>query len=155
MDDSGFKNVREKLFIDPRFQLYFLGYTVGSAVVISSIFFLAGRFFYWEFQKHGEALNLPPQHAFFRFIENQQRTLDLALLLASLVVIVFLTLYGLYVSNRIAGPIHRLKLHMKDYCAGKAFEDVYVRDKDFFPELAEKLNEAIRHAESSAKNDGA
>jgi hypothetical protein len=139
---------RRKLLIDPSFQYNFIAYTVGIAIIISAIFFAADRYFFWRFLQQGHVLGLPADHAYFRFLESQQSTLDWVLLLASLIVIVVLIIYGFYYSNRIAGPVYRIKAHLKDYCTGKDFTDTYFRKKDFFPELADSVNEAIRHAES-------
>lgn len=137
--------IRQKLLIDPPFQLCFLAYTIGIAVIISAIFFAANRYFFWEFTQQGKALSLPANHAFFLFLDSQRKTLDLVILLASLTVVAVLTVYGLYLSNRVAGPIHRLKKHLEEYQSSNQFSDFQFRKNDFFPELAQSVNESIRH----------
>lgn len=138
---------RKTLLIDRPFQVYFLVYTVGIALTVSLIYFAASRFFFLRFLEQGKDLGLPANHAFFQFLETQQTTLDLALLFASLIVITVLILYGMYLSNRIAGPIYQLKKHLSDYQNGKEYSDIQFREKDFFPELAQSVNQSIHHAE--------
>ncbi len=52
--------------------------------------------------------------------------------------------YGLYLTNRIAGPIYRLKIHMENMIAGKEVEDVVFRKNDYFKDLAETFNKLNR-----------
>ena len=145
------KSNRNTFLIERPFQIYFLVYTVGIAIIISAIFFTASRFFFWKFLEQGRELGLPANHAFFRFLESQQAMLDWTLLIASLISITVLVCYGLYLSNRVAGPIYQLKKHLNNYRNGMDFNDIKFRKKDFFPELAETINESIHYAEKVKK----
>jgi methyl-accepting chemotaxis protein len=147
------KFVRRKLLIDPSFQLYFLAYSVGIAVIVSAIFFIANRLLFQSFLTQGRALGLPPEHMFFRFILEQRAVLDLTLIGTSLIVIFLLIAYGLYLSNRVAGPIYRLKNSLKAYTASGKFSPVKFRKRDFFQDLATSVNDAILHSEKSAHSD--
>lgn len=48
--------------------------------------------------------------------------------------------YGLYLTNRIAGPIYKLKIHMEKLAEGQEVEDIAFRKNDYFKELAELFN---------------
>jgi methyl-accepting chemotaxis protein len=61
------------------------------------------------------------------------------IVLLSLVVI-FL---GLFISHRIAGPLHRLNNFMLDIAAGNAVPELRFRDNDAFPHLAESFNKCL------------
>lgn len=55
----------------------------------------------------------------------------------------------MYLSNRIAGPIYQLKKHLNEYQNGKEYSDIQFREKDFFQELAQSVNQSIHHAEKN------
>jgi signal transduction histidine kinase len=53
---------------------------------------------------------------------------------------VFILLYGLYLTNRIAGPLYRLKKQMENLLEGKDAEDLQFRKNDFFKEFSGLFN---------------
>lgn len=53
-------------------------------------------------------------------------------------------IYGLLLTNRIAGPILRLKKHMDEVANGKVDATINFRDKDYSLELAESFNAVVR-----------
>jgi len=74
---------------------------------------------------------------------NQTLGKRLALLLGSLI---FLTgvLEVLYL-HRIAGPIYRIEQSLRNFQEGKPFTPIRLRQKDFFKELAEALNNLMAY----------
>ncbi len=146
------KNIRKKLFIDPAFQGYFFIATSVLASVGSAIIFAVTRFFSSNFIFEAKKLGLPSDHPFFQLIESQQKMMDLGVFISSVAVFGILIIYGLYMSNRVAGPIYRLKNHLRAYCGGKEYSKVTFREKDFFPELATLVNDAILHAETRSNS---
>ena len=73
---------------------------------------------------------------------------------SSLVIFTMAMIYGLYLTNRIAGPIHRLRLHMEQVAAGTEREPLQFRQGDFFAELLEPYNKIIATLENDRKTDG-
>jgi len=51
--------------------------------------------------------------------------------------------FGFVLTNRIAGPIYRLKQHLEDVAAGKTYEDIGFRKMDYFSELIEPYNKIL------------
>ena len=141
---------RKQLLIDPHFQMSFLGYSVSTAILVTAIFFTANRVFFWFFAQKGKTLGLPENHIFFRFIAQQRWTMDLISVITALLVSAVLVAYGLYFSNRIAGPIYHLKNHLRDRSEGKSRGPLHFRNNDFFPELPELVNRALNSSDREA-----
>jgi methyl-accepting chemotaxis protein len=138
------KDGRKVILINPRFQLTFLGYMVGMSFVAIIIFYIANRYFFWTFRQMGTTLGLPPDHIFFQFIGEQQTKMNVVFGVTSLAVFIALSIGGIVFSHWVAGPLYRLKRHLRDIASGKTMADVKFRKRDFFPELADGFNEMMR-----------
>jgi signal transduction histidine kinase len=57
---------------------------------------------------------------------------------------VLLVLLGLYVSNKIAGPIHNLKNHINETLENKNPKPLQFRPNDYFSEIVEPYNELLK-----------
>ena len=73
-------------------------------------------------------------------VRQQATTLDVQMLLFTLLSLVTLLLAGLVLSHHIGGPIHQLTTYLKGVVAGKAPREIHFRRHDFFNELAESFN---------------
>jgi uncharacterized paraquat-inducible protein A len=134
---------RKKLLINPEFQLSFLTYTLGIAATILVVFFGANRFFFWRFKQKGIDIGLPADHVFFRFINEQQWNMDLIFLVTAVIALAALIFYGLYLSNRIAGPIYHLETHLQKRLSGEKTPALKFRTKDYFKELEDPVNRLL------------
>ena len=136
-------NMRKKLLIDPRFQWSFLGYLLGATIAVAAIFFGATRLFFYRLIQKGEAIGLPADHIFFRFIGDQKVTMDYIFLGTCGVLTLTLLFFGLHLSNKIAGPVYRLKTDLKRAAELGQFRRFSVRQGDYFPELADAINDYV------------
>lgn len=136
-------NRRKILYIDPPFQNSFLKYTVGSAIGVSGFYFLAIRIFFWRFKAKGASIGLSPNHVFFRFLDDQRASLDLIFAVATLLMSACLVIYGLYLSNRIAGPIYHLKKYLKAFREGRSQGPLKFRTHDYFTAVADEVNATL------------
>jgi hypothetical protein len=136
-------NQRTKLLTDPPFQLRFIISGACAAMVVSLAYFSATTYFFWKLKHIGQSIGLPPDHIFFRFLDGQKFHLDLFLLVTTVCVVVLLSLWGLYLSNRVVGPLGRLKKYLEDFRDGKTNEPLTFREGDYFQDLPRTLNEAI------------
>jgi signal transduction histidine kinase len=127
--------VRRQLFVDRRTQFAMLAYSLLVALatmLLVMLFFLL--------------MQTP-------MIENASRT-EFYMILASLwfASVVILSYLGAVLSNRIAGPVYRLRQHMATIHQGGPIEPVKFRDGDHFSELAEDYNlvlDRLKRAEQS------
>lgn len=143
---SGWRKVafRRTYVINPRFQFTMIGYvTLLSAVIIGSLYGLE-VFFIQRFERLGASVGLPVHHIYFEFINGQKQFLNRAVFVLSAAVFVILSVAGIFISHRIAGPIHRFCQHLKSMEQDGTLREVRFRKKDFFPELSESFNRFIQ-----------
>src|ERR1700677_3921565 len=104
MNDPEKKNIgvltRTVFLTNPRFQLSFLGYTMGMAFVIIAVFYVANMYFFLKFFAKGKEIGLPPNHVFFKFLKEQQHTMDIIFVVTAAFAFVFLFMFGFFLSNR-------------------------------------------------------
>ena len=129
---------RKILVINKSFQYRFLLFTF-TVLFVTAIFL-----FFSKFQKIGNTIGLSTDHIFFRFISEQQETMNIVFLITILVVTILFGFLGLMFSNWIAGPLYRLNRHMSDIAQGKDIGPVKFRNNDFFPELVISFNQMIK-----------
>lgn len=137
-------NRRTVFLINPKFQISFLIYTVSIATLTAAIFYGAVYYFFWKFRAMGAAVGLPANHVFYQFLNEQQTSMNWCWLGVSVLSIVTLTVTGLLLSHRVAGPLFHLHRHMKRVANGESQSEVQFREKDFFPELADAYNEQLK-----------
>ena len=145
-------NQRKKLLVEPEFQKSFLAYTVSIAMVVAGVFFTAIRIFFWKLEMKGEAIGLPVNHIFFQFVREQRWNMDVIFLITSVLTIGILVATGLHLSNRIAGPIYRLKKFLADYRAGTAKGPMSFRENDYFHSLAPFVKSSFTNSEKTSRN---
>ncbi len=134
---------RRRFLINPEFQLSFLGYMFIFTAVTTAIFYLASIYFFFKFRQIGIAMYFPEDHAFFQFMEQQKKIMHWIYAFAALASFIVLSLSGLLLSHRVAGPIYRLQQHMKTVTQKKSLRNVTFRKKDYFQELAGTYNEQL------------
>ncbi len=134
-------NRRKKLLINPDFQIKFLKNLLFLNVAVCGIFYLAHAYFFWQGRELGRSIPLPADHVFFRFIDEQQRTMNLISLGTMCVVSGLIIAFGLVYSHRIAGPIFRLQKFLKEKREGTEKGQLSFRENDYFPEVAHAVND--------------
>ena len=131
---------RKKYVINPKFQYFMVGFALFQSFVTVGIMYALNRHFFTKFKELGQSANIPGNHIYFQFLNEQQNYMEHALLIVGFLIGAWLTFSVLLLSHRIAGPIYRLTKHMNEISNGKEITDVHFRKKDFFAELAHTFN---------------
>ena len=76
-------------------------------------------------------------------LEYQESTFLLALVIISLIQFSFVFVIGVFVTHKIAGPILRLKRHLKESAEGN-IKELKFREKDYFQEVPVLFNELLK-----------
>lgn len=139
-------NRRKKLLINPDFQIKFMTNLMALNLVVCTVFYMAHTYFFWHGREMGRAIPLPPQHVYFLFINEQQRIMNIISLVTMGVISALILSFGLLFSHRIAGPIYRLKKYLKEKASGKEKGELFFREHDYFPEVADAVNDYIKHS---------
>lgn len=138
------KKFRKKRLINPEFQLSFMRYFVGIAIVTVAVFYGAKVFFFHEVRAYLMTMGFQPDHALFEFLSKQSVTMDLIFATAAILESAFLAWIGLKLSHRVAGPLHRLRTEMLRTAQGGEVKHLKFRDGDYFNELAGAYNEQMK-----------
>lgn len=138
---SRYKNDYRKVYlINPKFQLKFAVYLCLMAAFVISIYYMANWYFLNSFIEKGQDVGLPSNHIYFQFIADQARFMHIIFAVSSFCAFFALTVIGIWLSHRVAGPLHRLHKHMVKVTKGGKLTKVKFRKKDYFPEIAKAYN---------------
>jgi signal transduction histidine kinase len=75
----------------------------------------------------------------------------LAMWQAGFTILVFII--GIFFTHRIAGPIYKMKKHLRLIRDGHTTDDLYFRKGDHFQELADEFNKTIHKIRDDYRND--
>ena len=145
-------NKRHTYLIDPKFQLSFVAYNVGASFVVSGVFYAAIRFFFWKLKAFGVAAGLAPDNVFFVFITEQTSLMTAIFFVSSAVIALILTVHGIFLSHKIAGPLYHLRRHMLEVARGEREDAVHFRKNDYFKDLEDAYNRQMESRKSSGKS---
>ena len=136
---------RFRLLIYPRFQLLlvFINFTVLS-VIYGLLYFQYNRV-QGRIRTLGLEANLPPNHGFFQIVDVQSKEYLTGLSVAMIAGIFISTIVILVLSNKLAGPIVRLRGFFGEIASGglPAVKKLSFRKGDFFSELPSLINQAF------------
>jgi len=140
------KYKRRNYLINPEFQLRFMAYISIAVLAGLSVLYLSNLWYFDLLLDQGYELGLDPTHPYYVFIDDQRTLLHRTYASVSAIVFVLLMTFGLFLSHRIAGPVYRLKLQMQEIVAKNGdVRPVHLRSKDFFPEVADEMNEMLAY----------
>lgn len=145
------RNKRKSYLILPDFQWKIVLYAAGLAAGIIAVLYLANFFFFASLREDGLAAGLDPQHPFFSFLEKQTHLLDLIFIGVALAVNAIVILGGLWLSNRIAGPIYRIEQTLSQLVKNENPEKLSFRSRDFFTSTLTLVNELVEKQRSQRK----
>ncbi len=131
---------RKTLLINPKFQLQYMGWSATMAVITMIIFQLAHLWFFRNLKEMAVQAGVPPQHFFFQFIRDRQSEMNWITCITCVLVFVVISVIGLVLSHRIAGPMYRLKKHFETIADSGVHTPVQFREGDYFQEVATAYN---------------
>lgn len=135
---------RRKWLIIPHFQLRFVAFCALTAVSACAFFYLAVLAFFQKYIGWANEVGFKPDHPFYVVLSNMQDLMMWMFFITSGATIMFSLAAGLWFSNKVAGPILRLKNHIESVARGETTGDVSFRKGDFFRDLAAAYNEQMK-----------
>lgn len=136
---------KRSILINPKFQWTLIGYAALIAALIFISVYGLFSFGFHEFVQIGHQAGLPEDHVYFQFIKMQESTFLRVILAIAFFVGTILTVGGLVVSHKIAGPLYRLQKELQGMAAKPepSLHKIIFRDGDFFPEVPKAFNELV------------
>jgi hypothetical protein len=121
---------------------------LGTAILVVLLaiagFYATNAYLFWKMGQIGKSIGLHEGHVYYSMLSEQRFVADMLFALFAVLSVVAVIIFGIRVSHRIAGPIHRLKTELFQASQGKPFNELKFREKDCFPELADAYNTFAR-----------
>jgi hypothetical protein len=138
------KKLRWKLLIYPSFQLRLLAMNLAFAAGMCGIIAVLSARSFSRLRELGTAASLAPTHPYFQLLELQIREFWVNLAIAFGVSFALFSLGALYLSNRLAGPIVRMRGFFRGLGSSSSEPDqLKFRKDDFFGDLPPLINSAL------------
>ncbi len=136
---------RTKFIIYPQFQIPLL---ILDVAIISS-FFLACLFSvnrsYAYLKNEGVKIGLTSGHSYFDFLNQQANLVYHSIFISFVICLLVSLLFTVIISQRLAGPIVRLRQFFGEIAKGENSDiTLSFRKGDFFPDLPEMINRALQ-----------
>lgn len=134
-----------KFLINASFQIQFMASLMLIAIISMTIIYLANDYFFQSYLQKGIQLNLAPDHPYFIMIHEQKIFMAKVFLSVAFGISVVTSVWGLFYSHKIAGPLYRLEGYFKQAAIDnqKLNSKIYFRKDDFFQEIPESINKYI------------
>jgi signal transduction histidine kinase len=139
------KNRRIKLLINPSFQLRMIGFFVGLALVMALVFYQTMSATMNVIKEQVNHLPLAQDQVVIEFLNGQKQFTMIVVGVSALFTIILLTIGGLLLSQKIAGPIERLREEMKRVREGQPVRNFLPRKGDFFQDFYSEFNDFAAH----------
>lgn len=139
-------NRRKVLLINPKFQIEILSYFTILNLIILCIIYIINMYSLYQAGSSMDSGVDPSQ--FLNYLRIHQQKFNAIYFGGAVVTTIMCYVLGFGISNRIAGPIYKIQKTIDEIIANGTSQKISVRDKDYFPELADKINELIAYYES-------
>ena len=152
--DTGQRKKRS-LLINPKFQWTVIAYAAFTALLVLISVYGLFSFGFSEFSRIGGEAGLPAGHVYFQFIKLQEATFLRVIAAIAILVGLILTIGGLILSHKIAGPIYRMQKELSAMADKEPVEmtALQFRKGDFFPELAIAFNLLVKKWNDARSSD--
>ena len=126
------KYQRKIFLVNPNYQLKFCLAMCSFLLIGTAIFPLS---VYDLFEK---IITAQPYRA--AEIKDQRFMMMSIVILIQLLIVSILFIFTVFLTHKTAGPIYKVISYFRDVRDGNGFKQIYFRDGDHFPELAEEVN---------------
>jgi hypothetical protein len=134
---------RKIILIEPKFQFSVINYVTMLFAFVMVVFYLVNVFLFYTLKQKGIEAGLPLNSEYFVFIEKTSHLMGLFYFVASFIVLMFIYFFGLRLSHRIAGPIFKINMVIKESIEKQVPVKIKLRKSDYFKEHAEAVNQLI------------
>ena len=140
-----YKRRLRNFLIYPSFQLGLLAVQTLIIVLIFAVVEFENSAAFARMTKMGTDLGLPAENAYFDFVADQAHGFLTHTAVAFVVALVISSAVTLYLSFRLAGPIYRLRKHMRQIAEQGTddLEPLRFRNGDFYSDLPATVNQAV------------
>lgn len=131
---------RKNFLINKDFQLKVASYITGILILFV---FLYPVVIYKMFDFILNIVGEDCSSASLDILASSRTTVIATIMGLQLILVVFVFIFSLYLSHRIAGPIYKLAITLKSGITGPLTKVMHFRKNDFFSEIADDYNELM------------
>lgn len=132
----------KNFLINPRFQLKYIFWLGTSGLLLVCI--NAGIFYYFMHENYTLLVELSPMTEQARQqLYGELKNILIVLGVASLIFLTLISLVGLVISHRAAGPVFHMNRVLTNILNGNPNQRVHLRPNDEFQDLAHNLNKVL------------
>lgn len=135
------KRMRKNFLINPFFQVRFVIFMIIVSTISMGMTFIMFKLCFQEFYQLADSSNLANNHPFRDLIQYQEGQFVTFFIILAVSNVILITLMGLWMSHRIAGPIYRITKNLLDPNFGGK---ISTREDDYFKELPEAINRVLK-----------
>ncbi|MBH47589.1 MAG: hypothetical protein CME71_05415 [Halobacteriovorax sp.] len=139
------KYSRKILLVNPSFQFSFMKHSALMTLVVLTTFYLFKVYIFWEFKSIAIGTGIPEDHDLITLLSDRSYVVDMSFIIIAANIVLFMLGWALWVSHRVAGPIHRIRNEIKKIIDGQPLQRIGVRDHDYFHELKDSVNLLIEY----------
>lgn len=136
------ENNRKNVLINRPFQFRFVLYTFLPTLISQIVLWVALEIYMNRMVDKGVQANLPPDHFYFRLINEQLSLMKVLFLSVGAVSFLVVLIWALFISHKIAGPFFRMTNMLK--ADDENLKNFQFRPGDFFPEVGQALADYVR-----------
>ncbi len=140
---------RKTSLVNKNFQLKFISFFIGFFFLNFAVTLILVNLSFIQLDGIQDIVGGQMSESVSKFINHQLLRLNIVLSLGALVTLFLTFVGGLWLSNKVAGPIHRIIFQMDEVIRTGRTQGFRIREDDFFKELPETLNEYTSHIENS------
>lgn len=138
---------RKQYFVRGDIQGRYLIMIIISAIVPALV--VAGCLYYFMAQLMAQELAFPD--AIYAHLVPVLKQIGYIMIIALPIIFVLIFIWGVFISHKFAGPIHRLEEDLAKILSGDLSVRIQFRKKDKLDELATQLNQVLDDLEKSKK----
>jgi sensor histidine kinase YesM len=111
-------------------------------LILITILYLSNAQFFNIFIDQARQLGIPENHVFYKFINEQKRIMNKVFLIGGSLSFLVIFFGGLYLSNKVAGPLYRLTKFLNERQQGDQTQ-LKFRKGDYFLEVQDAINKYL------------
>ena len=145
------KWIKKQYLVNEHFQFRFIAFSCATALIACLVFYGATLYFFAKSTDLALESGLQPTHPVFRALANMGDTLTMLFAVISVGVIAFTFVAGLVFSNRVAGPMFRMRTHFEKVARGETLDGLNFRKGDYFADVAGAYNAQMHFVRASSE----
>jgi methyl-accepting chemotaxis protein len=134
---------RKKYIVNPRLQLALVIGANALAIIAAAVMITLAVTAKTHMENYVTGLNLTSNHPAIAVIAEREAEFDRVVVAAILIQFILFNVAAIFMSHRIAGPIHRLTRHLESVGEGGDPVDLKFRKDDFYAEVAVSVNKVM------------